>query len=178
MPSRGSLQKEEKNCRSDQFQKDRKVGARRATGGAVAGPRRWTAHLHPHRAVSSHETHKLTRPKIVAAGRRRQASPALCRVSCDRRRAERRSRDTPTTISATSKRKMADDKPPELDEASSAKRRRYDRQLLCGASTLEAMEDASICLLNGSATGTETLKNSEASRHRLTSLLSTALPPR
>ena len=55
---------------------------------------------------------------------------------------------------------MADDKPPELDEASSAKRRRYDRQLrLWGQHGQEAMEDASICLLNGSATGTETLKN-------------------
>ena len=49
---------------------------------------------------------------------------------------------------------MAEDKPP--DE----KRRRYDRQLrLWGEHGQAAMEDSSICLLNGSATGTETLKN-------------------
>lgn len=41
-----------------------------------------------------------------------------------------------------------------------AKRRRYDRQLrLWGEHGQAAMEDCSICLLNGSATGTETLKN-------------------
>ena len=52
-----------------------------------------------------------------------------------------------------------DDKPAELDE-SNAKRRRYDRQLrLWGQHGQEAMEDSSICLINGSATGAETLKN-------------------
>ena len=54
----------------------------------------------------------------------------------------------------------SDDKPPELDDATNAKRRRYDRQLrLWGEHGQEAMEDCSICLLNGSATGAETLKN-------------------
>ena len=45
------------------------------------------------------------------------------------------------------------------DEAN-AKRRRYDRQLrLWGEHGQAAMEDSSICLINGSATGAETLKN-------------------
>ena len=45
-------------------------------------------------------------------------------------------------------------------EASEAKRRRYDRQLrLWGAHGQEAMEECSVCLLNGSAVGTESLKN-------------------
>jgi NEDD8-activating enzyme E1 regulatory subunit len=45
-------------------------------------------------------------------------------------------------------------------EASDAKKRRYDRQLrLWGEHGQRAMEECSICLLNGSATGTETLKN-------------------
>ena len=48
----------------------------------------------------------------------------------------------------------------ELDDSSNVKRRRYDRQLrLWGEHGQEAMEDCSICLLNGSATGAETLKN-------------------
>jgi hypothetical protein len=39
-------------------------------------------------------------------------------------------------------------------------RKRYDRQLrLWGEHGQQAMEDCSICLINGSATGTETLKN-------------------
>ena len=53
-----------------------------------------------------------------------------------------------------------DDKDPELDDKVNAKRKRYDRQLrLWGEHGQAAMEDCSICLLNGSATGTETLKN-------------------
>ena len=44
--------------------------------------------------------------------------------------------------------------------ATDAKKRRYDRQLrLWGEHGQAAMEECSICLLNGSATGTETLKN-------------------
>jgi len=44
--------------------------------------------------------------------------------------------------------------------ASDAKKRRYDRQLrLWGEHGQHAMEECSICLINGSATGTETLKN-------------------
>ena len=44
--------------------------------------------------------------------------------------------------------------------AADAKRRRYDRQLrLWGEHGQAAMEDCSICLINGSATGAETLKN-------------------
>ena len=55
---------------------------------------------------------------------------------------------------------MEDDKPPELDDKANAKRRRYDRQLrLWGEHGQAAMEDCSICLINGSATGAETLKN-------------------
>ena len=51
------------------------------------------------------------------------------------------------------------DKPPELDE-SNQKRRRYDRQLrLWGEHGQAAMEDCSICMINGTGTGTETLKN-------------------
>ena len=52
---------------------------------------------------------------------------------------------------------MEDDKPPELDDKANAKRRRYDRQLrLWGEHGQAAMEDCSICLINGSATGAET----------------------
>lgn len=41
-----------------------------------------------------------------------------------------------------------------------SRQRRYDRQLrLWGEHGQMAMEDASVCLLNGSATGAETLKN-------------------
>ena len=51
-------------------------------------------------------------------------------------------------------------KPVELDDKANAKRRRYDRQLrLWGEHGQAAMEDCSICLINGSATGAETLKN-------------------
>ena len=40
------------------------------------------------------------------------------------------------------------------------KKRRYDRQLrLWGEHGQAAMEDCSICLINGSASGSETLKN-------------------
>ena len=44
--------------------------------------------------------------------------------------------------------------------SSEQKQKRYDRQLrLWGEHGQAAMEECSICLLNGSATGTETLKN-------------------
>ena len=44
--------------------------------------------------------------------------------------------------------------------AKEAKQKRYDRQLrLWGEHGQEAMEDCSVCLLNASATGSETLKN-------------------
>ena len=47
-----------------------------------------------------------------------------------------------------------------LANSNDAKKKRYDRQLrLWGEHGQQAMEDCSICLINGSATGTETLKN-------------------
>jgi len=47
-----------------------------------------------------------------------------------------------------------------LQSSSEAKKKRYDRQLrLWGEHGQAAMEECSICLINGSATGTETLKN-------------------
>uniref|UniRef100_A0A7S3ANC6 NEDD8-activating enzyme E1 regulatory subunit n=1 Tax=Haptolina ericina TaxID=156174 RepID=A0A7S3ANC6_9EUKA len=47
-----------------------------------------------------------------------------------------------------------------LAGSNDAKKKRYDRQLrLWGEHGQQAMEDCSICLINGSATGTETLKN-------------------
>jgi amyloid beta precursor protein binding protein 1 len=46
------------------------------------------------------------------------------------------------------------------DSMTEQKKRRYDRQLrLWGEHGQAAMEDCSICLINGSATGAETLKN-------------------
>ena len=46
------------------------------------------------------------------------------------------------------------------EDTKTAKSKRYDRQLrLWGEHGQEAMEEASICLLNASATGSETLKN-------------------
>ena len=50
--------------------------------------------------------------------------------------------------------------PPTADETKSAKKKRYDRQLrLWGEHGQEAMESSNICLINGSASGSETLKN-------------------
>lgn len=46
------------------------------------------------------------------------------------------------------------------ESAQSAKQKRYDRQLrLWGEHGQASMEECSVCLLNGSACGAETLKN-------------------
>ena len=56
--------------------------------------------------------------------------------------------------------KMAQRDSEMAESAKQAKQKRYDRQLrLWGEHGQEAMEECSICLLNASATGSETLKN-------------------